>query len=169
LYKRELVRRYGRRSAADGRLVRFHTASEFGGQSDSDDEVRMALAEMWLLAFGHELLTSGYSTFGYVAQGLGALRPRILRIRKGDDDSSSDQEPALPPPCSFGQSVEPCTHYPARLACLTRDDLTAQHSNWIRMHVRHCQDQPDGWQLVVHDQQQSSLAPPPSLASFLGD
>lgn len=155
-YARSLRRRYSQHATEDGRVIRVHTASELARQANSEEEIRMALAEMWLLSFSDRLATSAYSTFGYVAQGLGGLRPYILNVRKEKEGNET-----VRPACTLGQSVEPCTHYPVKLQCVRPYSLSPQHKAWLLAHVRPCQDQDGGWQLV-----QAAAHELPSLLPF---
>ncbi|KAL1207723.1 putative fucosyltransferase 8 [Cardamine amara subsp. amara] len=63
-----------------------------------------ALAEMYLLSLTDNIVTSAWSTFGYVAQGLGGLKPWILY--KPVNYTTPD------PPCGRAMSMEPCFHSP---------------------------------------------------------
>lgn len=122
------------------KMVRVHSVSHQGSENRRFQQAQLAFVEMWLLSFSDNLATSEFSTFGYVAQGLGDLHPYILGLKNGDHNS----------PCVLGQSVEPCTHYPKTPgACLGANaNLSMEHKQWIRTHLRHCQDHEKGWQLV---------------------
>ncbi|CAN1858306.1 Probable fucosyltransferase 9 [Linum perenne] len=68
-----------------------------------------AWAEIYLLSLCDLLVTSGQSTFGYVGQGLGDVKPWILE--KQLDANIPD------PPCWLGVSTEPCFHFPPEKEC----------------------------------------------------
>lgn len=124
------------------KMVRVHSVSQLGFQNRGFQQAQLAFVEMWLLSFSDNLVTSKYSTFGYIAQGLGDIHPYILDLNKGNRTSS----------CMVGQSAEPCTHYPKIPKCLGANaNLSADHKQWIRTHLRHCQDHVTGWQLVPSD------------------
>ncbi|KAL9687269.1 hypothetical protein QQ045_031668 [Rhodiola kirilowii] len=99
---------------------------------------RKAWAEMYLLSFMDKLVTSGWSTFGYVAQGLGGLRPLILY--KSDNLTVPD------PPCGLAMSIEPCFHAPPFYDCRLR---RGADTGAMDEHVRHCEDV--SWGLKVVD------------------
>ncbi|XAR55884.1 Galactoside 2-alpha-L-fucosyltransferase [Bertholletia excelsa] len=88
-----------------------------------------ALAEIYLLSLVDELVTSPWSTFGYVAQSLGGLRPWIL--------NNPHKQMASDPPCYQAMSMEPCFHFPPSYDCKakTRVDTGAKVP-----YVRHCED-----------------------------
>ncbi|MCO5580040.1 hypothetical protein L7F22_033906 [Adiantum nelumboides] len=121
------------------KIVRVHSVSQLGSQDKGFQQAQLAFVEMWLLSYSDNLATSKYSTFGYIAQGLGDIHPYILDLGKGEHIS----------PCMLGQSVEPCTHYPKLPKCLNVNaNLSINHKQWIRTYFRHCQDHVQGWQLV---------------------
>ncbi|KAL5732750.1 hypothetical protein ACOSQ2_032442 [Xanthoceras sorbifolium] len=78
--------------------------------------------------FSDELVTSAWSTFGYVAQGLGGMRPWILyKINQTKPD----------PLCGRGMSMEPCYHAPPVYGCKAK---TTVDTTTLVPHVRHCED-----------------------------
>lgn len=97
--------------------------------------------EMWLLSFSDVLAISSYSTFGYVPQGIGGLKPLYLNTR-GDAVSPNETS------CFDGFSTQPCTHFPQKPNCEGEGDANELHSEWMRHHVRECVDHKGGLQLV---------------------
>ncbi|VFQ76486.1 unnamed protein product [Cuscuta campestris] len=89
-----------------GEVVRVHEPSQEEHQKMSDllHYVR-ALAEIYLIGMSDTLVTSGRSTFGYVAQCLGGLEPWVMYRPK-------NQTAAPDPPCGRVGSMEPCFHLP---------------------------------------------------------
>ena len=82
------------------------------------------------------LVTSSWSTFGYVAQGLGVLKPWIL--------FKPENQTALDLPCCHAMSMEPCFHAPPFY------DYKAKAGTYTRLlvpHVRHCEDK--SWSLKL--------------------
>ncbi|KAJ1421869.1 Xyloglucan fucosyltransferase [Sesbania bispinosa] len=75
-----------------------------------------AWAEMYLLSLTDMLVTSSWSTFGYVAQGIGGLKPWILY--KPENRTAPD------PPCKRAMSMEPCFHAPPFMTARLREELT---------------------------------------------
>ncbi|POO01963.1 Xyloglucan fucosyltransferase [Trema orientale] len=96
-----------------------------------------ALAEMYLLSFTDVLVTSSWSTFGYVAQSLGGLRPWILY--KPENRTAPD------PPCRRAMSMEPCFHAPPFYDCKAKRGIDTGD---LVPHVRHCEDMSWGLKLV---------------------
>ncbi|KAI9165088.1 hypothetical protein LWI28_007444 [Acer negundo] len=96
-----------------------------------------AWAEINLLSMCDVLVTSGWSTFGYVAQGLGGLRPWILY-------KIENQSAAPDPPCGRVMSMEPCFHSPPIYDCKTKKYVD---NGALVPHVRHCEDMSWGLKL----------------------
>ncbi|GJN29313.1 hypothetical protein PR202_gb17531 [Eleusine coracana subsp. coracana] len=90
-----------------------------------------ALAEIFLLSYNDRLVTTGFSTFGYVAHSLAGLRPWLLSLL---DRSKMRADVA----CVRPASVEPCLHSPPLpLVCRAQQDLDpVSHLPFLR----HCED-----------------------------
>ncbi|XP_031119834.1 galactoside 2-alpha-L-fucosyltransferase-like isoform X2 [Ipomoea triloba] len=118
-------------STETGEVIRVHQPSHEERQKENDGlHYAKALAEMYLLGMSDRLVTSGESTFGYVAQGLGGLRSWVLY--KPENRTAPD------PPCRPFTSVEPCFHSPPL------DSYTAAA---LVPHVRPCEDRIRGLKL----------------------
>nr|GMC52628.1 galactoside 2-alpha-L-fucosyltransferase-like [Ipomoea batatas] len=118
-------------STETGEVIRVHQPSHEERQKENDGlHYAKALAEMYLLGMSDRLVTSGESTFGYVAQGLGGLRSWVLY--KPENRTAPD------PPCGPFVSVEPCFHSPPL------DSYTAAA---LVPHVRPCEDRIRGLKL----------------------
>ncbi|XP_066324507.1 fucosyltransferase 2-like [Miscanthus floridulus] len=130
---------YWDHATATGEDVGVHQPSHEGHQEygkKSHDE--RAWAEMYLLSLCDVLVTSGWSTFGYVAQGLGGMTPWVLH-RPTNVTSPPD------PPCFRDMSMEPCFHAPHAYDCkLKRGADTGK----MVPHVRNCEDVSWGLKLV---------------------
>ncbi|ONI08719.1 hypothetical protein PRUPE_5G196900 [Prunus persica] len=98
---------------------------------------RKAWTEMYLLSLTDVLVTSSWSTFGYVAQSLGGLTPWILY--KPENRTAPD------PPCQRAMSMEPCFHAPPFYDCKAK---TGVDTGKLVPHVRHCEDMSWGLKLV---------------------
>lgn len=110
-------------------------------QTEKQMHNRKALAEMYLLSLTDVLVTSSWSTFGYVAQSLAGLRPWILY--KPENQTAPD------PPCRRAMSMEPCFHAPPFYDCKAK---TGIDTGALVPHVRHCEDMSWGLKLVnYHD------------------
>lgn len=97
-----------------------------------------AWAEIYLLSLSDVLVTSAWSTFGYVAQGLGGLKPWILH--KTDDNKIPK------PPCVRDLSMEPCFHFPPTYDCQAKVKTDAGS---LFPYLRHCVDFNHGVKLVT--------------------
>ncbi|CAL5037454.1 unnamed protein product [Urochloa decumbens] len=138
-YYEKLKGMYWERAAATGEAVGVHQPSHeefqrFGARSHD----AKALAEMHLLSLTDALVTTAWSTFGYVAQGLGGLRPWVM-YRPENDTHVPD------PPCGRDVSMDPCFHAPPFYDCrLKRGADTGK----IVPQVRHCIDMSWGLKVV---------------------
>lgn len=91
-----------------------------------------ALAEVYLLSLSDSIITSRFSTFGYVAQGLGGLRPWLL-VKPNNKDL-----------CLQSLTMEPCFHFPASYDCKAKKKAD---TGWLVPYIRHCEDFPNGIKL----------------------
>lgn len=137
-YSENLRSMYWEHPTVSGDLIGVFQPSHEGEQR-TDDKVhdRKALAEMFLLSFSDVLVTSAWSTFGYVAQGLGGLKPWIL--------FKPENQTVPNPPCRRLVSMEPCFHAPPLWDC---KEKRGTDTGAIVSHVRHCEDISWGLQLV---------------------
>ncbi|CAM0945867.1 unnamed protein product [Alopecurus aequalis] len=112
-----------------------HQPSHEGRQKWGDaSHDRRALSEMYLLSTCDVLVTTGFSTFGYVAQGLGGVRPWIM---PATPIWSIDTGEVPDPPCVRAMSVEPCFHSPSYYDCAARKDVDVAK---VVPYVRQCED-----------------------------
>nr|XP_034591594.1 fucosyltransferase 2-like isoform X1 [Setaria viridis] len=138
-YYEKLKGMYWERAAATGEAVSVHQPSHeefqrFGARSHD----AKAWAEIYLLSLTDALVTTAWSTFGYVAQGLGGLRPWVM-YRPDNDTHVPD------PPCGRDVSMEPCFHAPPFYDCrLKRGADTGK----IVPQVQHCIDMSWGLKIV---------------------
>ncbi|WCJ39209.1 fucosyltransferase 1 [Euphorbia peplus] len=118
-----------------GEVVSVYQPSHEGYQHRGDNVHNMkAWAEMYLLSLCDLLVTSSWSTFGYVAQGLGGLKPWILHHRgKGTYR-----------PCKRAGSMEPCFHYPSSYDCKSGNKIDASA---LVPFIRKCEDREFGIKL----------------------
>ncbi|CAA7388329.1 unnamed protein product [Spirodela intermedia] len=124
--------------AAGGMLVSFHQPSHEERQvKDKEDHDMKAWAEMNLLGFADVLITSAQSTFGYIGQALGGVKPWIL-LRP---EKAAVPEPA----CVRDISMEPCFHSVPHYVC--REKKNGDNSKLVP-YVTHCKDAPWGIKLV---------------------
>ncbi|ESQ35412.1 hypothetical protein EUTSA_v10009670mg [Eutrema salsugineum] len=133
-YSDNLRNMYMKRPTWTGDIVQVYQPS--GDRFQKVDEKiheQKALAEIYLLSLTDKLVTSAWSTFGYVAQGLGGLKPWILY--KPENRTAPD------PPCVRDYSMEPCFLKPALYGCEAKAEINAPF-------LRHCHDRTWGVKLV---------------------
>jgi xyloglucan fucosyltransferase len=141
-YYEKLRNLYVEHGTEDGTVVSVHMMSHEGVENESYEQAVKALTEIWLLSFSNKLTTTSWSTFGYVAQGLGGLQPIILNL------FTIDARHETRPACFLGQSSDPCLHYPfVKPSKCAQVKMSQQHSKWITTHIRPCQDEVNGLQL----------------------
>lgn len=82
-------------------------------------------------------MTTAFSTFGYVAQGLGGLRPWM--VLRPDNQN---------PPCRRALSMEPCFHFASAYDCKAGRNID---KGTVVPHVKHCEDLDFRWGLKLFD------------------
>lgn len=130
---------YTAHGAAGGEAVGVFQPTSLGAQHFKDRaQNQKALAEMTLLSFADEAVTTAASTFGYVSQGLAGRRPWVL--------ARPDHGKAPPgAACRLAPTIEPCFHAPPNYDC--RAKARGDSGKTVR-YLRHCEDFPQGVQLV---------------------
>ncbi|XP_057452825.1 probable fucosyltransferase 8 [Lotus japonicus] len=109
-YGENLKTMYLRKETVSGEVVEVYQASHEEHQKFNDDMHNIkAWVDMYLLSLSDVLVTTSRSTFGYVAQGLGNLRPWLLQRLAGNEKHF--------PTCKRDFSMEPCNHYPPKHFC----------------------------------------------------
>ncbi|URE19076.1 Xyloglucan fucosyltransferase [Musa troglodytarum] len=124
---------YYEHATTTGEVISVHQPSHEEEQhSEKLNHNMKAFAEIYLLSLSDALITSPFSTFGYVAQGLGGLRPWLL-VRPDDHDL-----------CLHSTSMEPCFHFPPSYDCKARKKVDIGS---VAPYLRHCEDFPHGVRL----------------------
>ncbi|KAK7389475.1 hypothetical protein VNO78_24556 [Psophocarpus tetragonolobus] len=101
---------YVNKSTVSGEIIKVYQPSHEGHQKFNDNKHNMkAWMDMYLLSLSDVLVTTSLSTFGYVAQGLGNLKPWLL-YRLTNNDTHI-------PSCQRDLSSEPCYHIPPKHYC----------------------------------------------------
>jgi len=95
-----------------------------------------AWTEIYLLGLCDALVTSTWSTFGYVANGLAGLKPLILQNVHGKIVPN--------PPCQQN-NLEPCLHIPPKYDCRTN---TPFNDTFTFYNTKHCEDYPGGIKII---------------------
>ncbi|CAI0548906.1 unnamed protein product [Linum tenue] len=102
----ELKDMYWMRPAADDAAVGVYQTSHEGWQETGNGAHNVkALVDIYLLSMCDVLVTSHFSTFGYVAHSLAGLRPWYLQ-NPGDYEAKRNE-----PACVRAVSPEPCFHF----------------------------------------------------------
>ncbi|XP_062178560.1 fucosyltransferase 2-like [Phragmites australis] len=137
-YYEKMNNMYWEHAAATGEVVSVHQPShEEFQRSGAKSHDTKAWAEIYLLSLTDALVTTGWSTFGYVAQGLGGLKPWVMY--------KPDNGTIVPdPPCGRDVSMEPCFHAPPFYDC--RQKRWADTAKIVPQ-VQHCIDM--GWGLKL--------------------
>ncbi|XP_020225975.1 probable fucosyltransferase 7 [Cajanus cajan] len=101
---------YHNKPTISGEVIQVYQPSHEGHQKSNDNKHNLkAWMDMYLLSLSDVLVTTSLSTFGYVAQGLGNLKPWLLyRILKNESHF---------PACERDFSLEPCYHVPPKHYC----------------------------------------------------
>ncbi|CAN6172994.1 unnamed protein product [Urochloa humidicola] len=137
-YYEKMKGMYWEHATATGEVVSVHQPShEEFQQSGARSHDHRAWAEIYLLSLTDVLVTTGRSTFGYVAQGLAGVRPWVMYK---PDNSSTVPEP----PCGRDVSMEPCFHMPPSHDCRMK---WADPSKDVP-YIQHCDDVAWGLKLV---------------------
>ncbi|KAL5055276.1 hypothetical protein RYX36_035958 [Vicia faba] len=98
------------KSILTGEVTENFQPSHEDQQKFNDNEHNMkAWFDMYLLSLSDVLVTTSLSTFGYVAQGLGNLRPWLLYKLVNNKTYYPD--------CEREFSMEPCYHSPPKHYC----------------------------------------------------
>ncbi|KAL6911544.1 hypothetical protein ACP4OV_000349 [Aristida adscensionis] len=139
-YYERIKAMYWEQPAAGGEEVSVHQPShdEHQKYGEKSHEAK-AWAEMYLLSLCDALVTSGWSTFGYVAQGLAGVTPWVMYR-----PINTTEVPE--PPCGRDVSMEPCFHAPPVYDCKLRQGAD---TGKMVPHVRYCKDV--GWGLKLVD------------------
>ncbi|KAF0900646.1 hypothetical protein E2562_033529 [Oryza meyeriana var. granulata] len=129
-YERIRATYYAHAARGGARVTVFQPTHEEQQATQKLFHNQKAMAEIYLLGFSEELVTSGMSTFGYVGSSLAGVRPTILMPAHGH------KVPATP--CRRAVSMEPCNLTPPRVGeecrgkAVDKDDLAR--------HVKVCED-----------------------------
>ncbi|XP_073103857.1 galactoside 2-alpha-L-fucosyltransferase-like [Elaeis guineensis] len=136
-YSEKIRDMYFEHAAAAGEIISvFQPSHEETQHTEKQTHNQKAWAEVYLLSFSDVLITSSWSTFGYMAQGLGGLKPYILALPENRN--------APNPPCRRAMSMEPCFHSPPTYDCKAGKQVD---KGALGPHVRHCEDVSRGLKL----------------------
>ncbi|CAI9112085.1 OLC1v1012462C1 [Oldenlandia corymbosa var. corymbosa] len=140
-YSNAIRKMYEEKTTQTGEIIRVFQPSNEMRQKCTDLVHSMkALTDIYLLSLTDKLVTSSISTFGYVAQSLGGLKPWILH--RPEEYNASN------PGCQRAVSMEPCYLAPPTLDCKTRGTVD---KGKIVGYVRHCEDRAKGLKLIDKD------------------
>ncbi|KAK3131925.1 hypothetical protein QOZ80_6AG0513450 [Eleusine coracana subsp. coracana] len=138
-YSEKLKSMYWENAAITGDAVSVNQPSQEGHQHfGAKSHDAKAWAEIYLLSLTDTLVTTAWSTFGYVAQGFGGLRPWVM-YRPENDSVVPD------PPCGRDVSMDPCFHAPPFYDCRLKHGAD---TGKIVPQVKHCIDMSWGLKLV---------------------
>ncbi|XP_047318879.1 galactoside 2-alpha-L-fucosyltransferase-like [Impatiens glandulifera] len=118
----------------------FQPSNEGVQKSGKSTHNMKAWAEIYLLSLMDELITTPFSTFGYVARGLGGKRAWMVN---GPHREMEANEPS----CIQVTSMEPCFHNPP-----SNYHCNFETRSMVPNYVQHCEDLKWGLKLVdVHN------------------
>ncbi|CAN1814579.1 Galactoside 2-alpha-L-fucosyltransferase [Linum perenne] len=122
-----------------GNGIGVYQASHEEKQASGDLSHNMkAWVDIYLLSMSNVLVTSSMSTFGYVAAGLGGLKPWIV-MNPDPEHGGKIPEPS----CERGMNTEPCFHFPPWFAYPDQNGTVGN--------VGRCEDVPWGLKLLSMD------------------
>lgn len=124
--------------------VSVHTPSHEGQQKESFEHDKKAWADIYLLSLSDTLVTSSWSTFGYIAQGLSGVTPWILTKTKLS--TTAEETIHVNGPCRRGASLEPCFHAAPLVDCDAKH--WGQDPGKVLPFVKHCEDVPWGIKII---------------------
>ncbi|KAE9590461.1 putative Type 1 galactoside alpha-(1,2)-fucosyltransferase [Lupinus albus] len=137
-YGENLRKMYENKATVSGEVVRVYQASHEEHQKHHDKMHNMkAWMEMYLLSLCDVLVTTSASTFGYVAQSLGGLRPWLLYKLTNNATHF--------PACQRDFSLEPCYHIPPNHYC--NGNIIKDYVSTF-LYLRGCNDFSNGVKLV---------------------
>jgi len=112
----EKLRSYYSELPSEGEdYIGVHSPSREQYQQYGFDHDKKAWADMYLLSLSDTLVTSPWSTFGYIAHGLAGSIPWILT--KTPSAETALETFQAQGHCNRGVSLEPCFHAPPELNC----------------------------------------------------
>uniref|UniRef100_A0A0E0K5J8 Fucosyltransferase n=1 Tax=Oryza punctata TaxID=4537 RepID=A0A0E0K5J8_ORYPU len=138
-YSDQIQKKYSEHPTVDGTRVEVYQPSHEEYQRSKNKKHNMkALAEIYLLSMTDVLITSGFSTFGYAAQGLSGLTPWIM--------FRSENHVLPDPPCRRAMSIEPCFHQAPFYDCKAKSNADLGK---MVPYVKHCEDVSWGLKVVL--------------------
>ncbi|XP_045832244.1 probable fucosyltransferase 8 isoform X1 [Trifolium pratense] len=137
-YGENLKTMYMNKPTDTGEVIEVYQPSGEEQQKFNDNKHNMkAWVDMYLLSLSDVLVTTSLSTFGYVAQGLGNLKPWLLYKLTNNETHF--------PACVREFSMEPCYHAPPKHYCSGKP-IKDFASSFI--YTRECKDYWPGVKLV---------------------
>jgi xyloglucan fucosyltransferase len=137
-YGENLRTMYLNKPTVTGEIIGVYQPSHEENQKFGDNlHNKKAWTDIYLLSLCDVLVTSSLSTFGYVAQSLGGIKPWALY--KLIDAKVPDS------PCVQDISMEPCFHIPPKHDCMEKplDDIGTTFP-----YIRRCVDYDSGVKLI---------------------
>ncbi|XP_027344835.1 probable fucosyltransferase 7 [Abrus precatorius] len=137
-YGENLRTMYLEKPTVTGEIVQVYQPSHEEHQKFNDNKHNMkAWVDMYLLSLSDVLVTTSLSTFGYVAQGLGHLKPWLLYKLVNNKTHF--------PSCERDFSMDPCYHTPPKHYCNGKP-IKDYVSSFL--YLRKCKDYHFGVKLV---------------------
>lgn len=134
---------YRNHTIADGQQLGVYTASHEEEQYlKSVDHDKKALVDMYLLSFSDTLVTSAWSTFGYVSQGISGATSWILTKIEDEEVAFAKQQGQ----CIHASSIEPCFHAAPVMDCDNKG--WGLNPGEMYPHIQYCEDIPWGIKIM---------------------
>lgn len=141
-YHDNIKEMYWKSATVDGEVVSlFQPSHEEHQQWYHNKHDMKAAAEIYLLSLTDKIVTSAWSTFGYVGYAMGGLRPYLMFM--------PENQTAPDPPCTRAMSMEPCSHGAPSFECTRKEIGTIINTGILLPHVRACED--ISWGLKLTD------------------
>ncbi|XP_073010578.1 probable fucosyltransferase 8 isoform X1 [Typha latifolia] len=136
-YYRKIKSLYSDTSTGDQVIRVYQPSHEERQRTGRQSHNQKAVADMYLLSMCDVLLTSPWSTFGYIGQSLAGLKSWVL--------FNQDLDKVADPPCVRAMSMDPCFHNPSNFDCKAKKEVD---SGALVEYVRHCEEAFRGVKLV---------------------
>lgn len=136
-------------------FIGVHTPSKEKTQQFGFDHDKKAWADMYLLSLSDTLVTSPWSTFGYVAQALAGTTPWILTKTQSNETAEASFQ--THGHCNRAASMEPCFHAPPELNCDVSGNKTKPDA--VLHFIKPCEDVVGGVKIMpsfVGDQEEKN-------------
>eukprot|EP00850_Spirogloea_muscicola_P016701 SM000137S00479 [mRNA] locus=s137:316438:321373:- [translate_table: standard] len=147
-YIEHLQGEFAERSVKDRRLYSIVAQpAQEKEQYHSLEHWQVALVDIWTLAFSDVLLTSPFSTFGYMATALAGIRPYQVSMQVQEGTA-----------CEPAKTMEACYHFPPRSVHCSKHGPTSKPPDTSLAYLQQCQDFISGVAVVNKEWSRSAFS-----------